>query len=248
MQPSCYDALATYDQVAILMTLASLTNYGSTKADVEFCNASDQPIEKLATQLIIGYSCHRSTTVLRKSPIDILHNVSILLSPSTIPCGAPLAHSPNASGIISSSPYLPIDSPGVILPTAVVLPTMHGSNHPMMTRSKTSTTAPKHYTLTPRNLEKENTEVPAKNQELQGKLDLLSNNVHSAQDQDHIDDLTREQNRDPEQSTRRKEKRPIRSQLDPPIIDLNELISVTDAGANPANPLTPYRIQRDSIQ
>ncbi|KAK4848433.1 hypothetical protein QYF36_012981 [Acer negundo] len=150
MQPSCYDALATYDQVAILMTLASLTNYGSTKADVEFCNASDQPIEKLATQLIIGYSCHRSTTVLRKSPIDILHNVSILLSPSTIPCGAPLAHSPNASGIISSSPYLPIDSPGVILPTAVVLPTMHGSNHPMMTRSKTSTTAPKHYTLTPR--------------------------------------------------------------------------------------------------
>ncbi|KAI9200901.1 hypothetical protein LWI28_014850 [Acer negundo] len=83
-------------------------------------------------------------------PLDILHNVSNLLSPSTIPCGAPLAHSPNALGIISSSPHLPTDSPGVMLPIVVVLPTMHGSNHPMMTQSKTGTTATKHYTLTPR--------------------------------------------------------------------------------------------------
>ncbi|KAI9173878.1 hypothetical protein LWI28_008004 [Acer negundo] len=74
------------------------------------------------------------------------------------------------------------------------------------------------------------------------KLDQLSNNVQSTQDQDCIDDKSRKQNGDPEQSTRRKEKSPMRLQLDPPIIDLNEPILTTDVEANPANLSIPYGI------
>ncbi|KAK0572134.1 hypothetical protein LWI29_026614 [Acer saccharum] len=83
-------------------------------------------------------------------PLGILNDASKSLNPSTIPCVAPLAHSPNASGTIPSSTHLPIDSLGVTLPATIVLPTMPGSNHPMMTRSKTGTTAQKHYSLAPR--------------------------------------------------------------------------------------------------
>ncbi|TXG50620.1 hypothetical protein EZV62_023144 [Acer yangbiense] len=38
----------------------------------------------------------------------------------------------------------------LLYPAAIVLPTMPGSNHPMLTRSKTGTTAQKHYSLAPR--------------------------------------------------------------------------------------------------
>ncbi|TXG58227.1 hypothetical protein EZV62_016056 [Acer yangbiense] len=89
-------------------------------------------------------------------PIDILQNASTSLSPSVIPCCAPLAHSPHASGTISNSSD--VDSPplsttvvpsGIELPTAVAQPTLPGPNHFMMTRTRTGTIAQKRYTLTP---------------------------------------------------------------------------------------------------
>ena len=51
-------------------------------------------------------------------------------------------------------------------------------------------------------LEKENEEVRAKNLELQGKLNLLSNIVQPAPEQILVDNGSREPNEDPEQSTR----------------------------------------------
>ncbi|TXG61259.1 hypothetical protein EZV62_012622 [Acer yangbiense] len=89
-------------------------------------------------------------------PIDVLQNASTSLITSVIPCYAPLAHSPHASGTISNSSD--VDSPplsttaipsGIELPTAVAQPTLPGPNHSMMTRTRTGTIAQKRYTLTP---------------------------------------------------------------------------------------------------